>query len=116
MDNPFRNDPFSMLWKAFKNLYPDKDCQCWFDLHLEGEDSSAFGFTNFPDDGGIPQVFIYADYPMNILVEIFAHELAHVAVGKDHEHDSVWEQALTKLYDEYTRIGDELLSRKSKEV
>ena len=27
MESPFVNDPFAMVWQAFKNLYPGKDCE-----------------------------------------------------------------------------------------
>ena len=49
---------------------------------------------------------------MNVCVETFAHELAHVAVGVEHEHDSVWEEAFDKIFAEYNRIGEELYGSK----
>ena len=27
MESPFLNDPFSLVWEAFHNLYPDKECE-----------------------------------------------------------------------------------------
>lgn len=32
MQTPFENDTFSLVWQAFKNLYPDKDCKCYWDV------------------------------------------------------------------------------------
>lgn len=34
-----------------------------------------------------------------------AHELAHVAVGVEHDHDEVWQEAFDKIFEEYNRIG-----------
>lgn len=103
---PFVNDPFSMVWVAFKNLYPDKECEVFWDQHQEDEHKEEYGFTNFPSDGSTPQVFVYAEHPVNIQTETFAHELAHVAVGPEHEHDDVWEAAFDAIFKEYNRLGD----------
>lgn len=103
---PFVNDPFSMVWVAFKNLYPDKECEVFWDQHQEDEHKEEYGFTNFPSDGSTPQVFVYAEHPVNIQTETFAHELAHIAVGPGHEHDEVWEAAFDAIFKEYNRLGD----------
>jgi len=29
MVTPFANDIFALIWQAFKNLYPDKECECF---------------------------------------------------------------------------------------
>ena len=28
METPFSNDMFAFVFQAFKNLYPDKKCEC----------------------------------------------------------------------------------------
>ena len=106
MVTPFENDPFSMVWAAFKNLYPDKECEVFWDQHQKDEHEEESGFANFPTDGSTPQVFVFAEHPVNIQTETFAHELAHVAVGPEHEHDEVWEAAFDAIFKEYNRLGD----------
>ena len=87
MMSPFRNDPFSMVYKAFQNLYPGKECECYFEPDLKADDGDkAYGNAT----------------------EIFAHELAHVAVGYDAEHGPEWDAAFDAILDEYNRIGDEM--------
>lgn len=108
---PFENDPFSMVWVAFKNLHPDKECEVFWDQHQEDEHREEYGFTNFPSDGSTPQVFVYAEHPVNIQTETFAHELAHVAVGPEHEHDEVWEAAFDAIFKEYNRLGDLMFAK-----
>ena len=49
MESPFKNDPFAMIYQAFKRLYSDKQCDIWWDTPKEA-DKQAFGVTNFPDD------------------------------------------------------------------
>ena len=115
MESPFLNDPFSLVWEAFHNLYPDKECEIYYDQHEEtdqSDDSKEYGSTLFPDDRSIPIVNIFAEYPVNILVEILAHELAHVAVGPGHEHDEAWKEAFDNIYQEYNNLG---ISRYCKE-
>lgn len=108
---PFENDPFSMVWVAFKNLHPDKECEVFWDQHQEDEHKEEYGFTNFPSDGSTPQVFVYAEHSVNIQTETFAHELAHVAVGPEHEHDEVWEAAFDAIFKEYNRLGDLMFAK-----
>lgn len=107
METPFKNDPFCMVWMAYKRLY-DKPCEVYWDCREKDDETAGFGFTLFPDDGEIPTVIIYADYPVSIQVEILAHELAHVAVGSGHEHDSAWEEAFEAINVEFNKIGDEM--------
>lgn len=38
----------------------------------------------------------------------WAHELAHVAVGVEHDHDEVWQEAFDKIFEEYNRIGSQM--------
>ncbi|MCI9405942.1 MAG: hypothetical protein HFK04_03390 [Oscillospiraceae bacterium] len=107
MESPFKNDPFAMIYQAFKRLYPDKPCEIWWDIPQEA-DKQAFGMTEFPDDGSCPQVFIYSNHPVHQQVEILAHELAHVAVWPDHEHDDAWDFAFSAIQQEYGQIVTEL--------
>jgi len=108
METPFTNDMFSMVWRAFKNLYPDKDCKCQWVPELEkSEDGKeVFGLTTFTDNGNV-YVDIVATLAVTDAIEIFAHELAHVAAGEEEDHGKAWEEAFDKIFEEYNRIGDE---------
>lgn len=110
MKNPFLNDPFSMVYQAFQNLYPGKECSCYFEPDLKADDGDkAYGLTNFCDDGEI-LIFVDPNVAIEDATEIFAHELAHVAVGYDVGHSSEWDSAFDAILDEYNRIGDEIFS------
>lgn len=106
--SPFRNDPFSMVYQAFQNLYPGKECECYFEPDLKADDGDkAYGLTNFCDDGEI-LIFVDPNVDIENATEIFAHELAHVAVGYDAEHGPEWDAAFDAILNEYNRIGDEM--------
>jgi hypothetical protein len=112
METPFKNDPFALVWTAFKNLFPRKECDVWYDKKEQGEngDSVTFGETFFDDDGSII-VFIDYDLQVKDAVEIFAHELAHVAAGKDAAHGEAWAKAFDDIFTEYNRIGYEMFGK-----
>ena len=107
MKTPFNNDIFALIWEAFKNLYPDKECICYWEPRIsDAEDGKeCFGLTDFGEDG--VYVFVKPTLPVADAAEVFAHELAHVAVGIEHDHDQAWEEAFDAIFQEYNRIGDE---------
>lgn len=105
LKTPFQNDVFAIVWIAFKNLYPDKNCVCYWETEIrESEDGrKPYGLTDFGDDG-IVTVFVSADLGVRDAAEILAHELAHVAVGVDVDHGQEWEDAFCAIHEEYNRI------------
>lgn len=108
MNTPFENDPLCYVWMAFKRLYPDKSCRVCWDAGLKDDDGKlCYGITTFCDDGEII-VTIDAGQAVCTAVETLAHELAHVATGKNAGHDAKFNEAFNAIYDEYVRIGDEL--------
>ena len=106
----FENSPFEMLAEAFKRLYPDVEYKAFIDPYIRPvkDNKKVYGLTCF-DDGNIT---IYIDSELKIVdaIEIFAHELAHAAVGVEHDHDEAWESAFDALFEEYNKIGDELFA------
>ena len=106
---PFLNDIFALIWQAFKNLYPNKDCECYWEPNIRDSDDGkpVYGLTDFGDDG-IVSVFVTTAIPLVDAAEIFAHELSHVAVGVEHDHDEAWEKAFDDIFSEYNRLSDAL--------
>lgn len=107
MNSPFKNDPFAMVYQAFKNLYPDKDCVIYWKPNLKDKNGvSVYGTTIFVDDGSII-IAINPELKVCDAIEILGHELAHVAVGVDAGHGPEWETAFDAIGEEYDRIGKE---------
>ena len=106
---PFQNDMFAMVWSAFKKLYPDKDCEIYWEPQIRDEEDGkpVYGLTDFADDGSVA-VFVKPSLEVADAVEILAHELAHVAVGVEHGHDEAWQGAFDKIFEEYNRIGSQM--------
>ena len=111
MCHPFDPDPFALVYQAFQNLYPGKECRIMWADHIEhDEDGDACGVTDFVE-GEVTLVCVNATIPVFAAVEILAHELAHVAVAPvdpEEEHGEEWEKAFSAINDEYKRIGREL--------
>lgn len=116
MESPFVNDPFAMVWQAFKNLYPGKDCEVQWQPRIEDDElpEQGYGFTEFRDDGSI-LVVVDASLQVSDAVEVLAHELAHVAVGIESEHGAVWEAALKAIFQECNRIDEEMFGEQESE-
>lgn len=106
MKSPFENDPFSIAWQAFKNLYPEKECECYIDFP-DSED--AYGCTYFSDHE-IPVVVVSPELTIADAIEIFVHELAHVVCGPDEHHSPVWETVFDRIHEEYDNVGNEMFS------
>lgn len=100
MKKLFVNDPFARVYEIFRQLYPDKDCCCFWTDALD----DAYGVTLFSDNSRMPpKVFVSVDLPVKNAVEILAHELAHVAVGLDAGHGEAWENAFEAIHRTYCR-------------
>ena len=109
MDTPFYNDPLCFVWMAFQRLYPDKKCKVAYDAGITDDDGKrVYGLTTFCNDG---EIFVTIDAGQAVCnaVETLAHELAHVAVGPEKDHDGAWKSAFDAIYDEYVKIGNELI-------
>jgi hypothetical protein len=103
----FKNDPFEIVYKAFKNLFPDKYCEIWWDDIIQDNEGEGCGYTVFPEENNSDEtirVYINTSLSVKDSVEILAHELAHVGVGVEHNHDEVWYKAFDDMFDEYNRL------------
>ena len=116
-EHPFSNDMLGVVWQAFKNLYTEKVDKirsiCWIvDVHEFVEDKpdeETLGFTRFNMESNVADIMIGANITVYDSVYVFAHELAHVAVGPEHKHDDVFQCAYDSLCDEYNRIVDDIV-------
>ena len=107
----FKNDPYAIVWRAFKSLYPEKECSVYFDDEMDlGENGQPiYGFTNFPSaESDEIIVCVSSEISVSNSVEILAHELAHVAVGESFEHGKEWEEAFDKIHMRYYEISKEI--------
>lgn len=107
--SPFGNDPFALVAQAFKNLYPERVYLAQIAPEVVDDDGNAVcGATTFPDDGSPSLVEVSGEIPIAGGVEIFAHELAHVAAPEDSNHGEAWQTAFDRIFEEYNRIGEAL--------
>lgn len=112
----FVNSPFEILNEAFQNLYPDKKYRACIEPEMEDDKGNlVFGYTQF-NKGETPIIAISAQLSISNATEVFAHELAHVAVGEEASHNKRWSEAFQKIRDEYNRIGYARFGEKEKEI
>lgn len=107
--SPFGNDPFALVAQAFNNLYPERVYLAQIAPDVVDDDgNTAYGVTTFPNDGTPPLVEVSENISIEHAVEIFAHELAHVATPEDGNHGEAWRTAFDRIFEEYNRIGEAL--------
>ena len=108
-----KNSPYQLLDMAFRNLYPGVRYNAYFETCIRDSEKGekTYGLTCF--EQGEITIFIDSNLSVADSIEIFAHELAHAAVGVDHDHDETWEAAFNALFAEYNRIGELLFETES---
>ncbi len=104
------NDPFQLLIEVIKELYGDIKAEVQFAPVDEGA-----GYTEFPDDGSIPLITISVEIPFHATIEIFAHEIAHVVVGIENEHNEKWEKVFSDIHEHYTKKIEQKFEEQKKE-
>jgi len=117
----FDNDPFQFVAEVVQEMFPDMPwplCQWCSDI-------DALGDVLIPDDGTLPIVVtINASLSVNNAIEIFAHELAHVAcehLGLPHpsnQEDHLADESgqyWAKIFDEICYKYEERVSQYAEE-
>lgn len=110
MKSYIENDPLSLVGEAFSILYPDLKYRAAYDTIEEPEMFEdgvrvAWGSTQFDEELGA-LVLISPALTIADAAEIFAHELAHVAVD-DADHGKEWENAFNAIFEKYNELGDQ---------
>lgn len=103
------NNPFETVLEATRQLFPDKSAFVIFDPDLKYRKFlwiklGHCGETLFPDDGSVPIVRVSSQIPFEAMIEVLAHELAHVAVGVGNGHNSIWKRAFDDIHSCYEEI------------
>jgi hypothetical protein len=92
------SNPIADLIAAYSEMYPDKPCEV-----TVSPLKRKLGQTFFPDDGGTPEVVLCPTLTYVAMMDILAHELAHVAVGRNGGHGAKWKAAYRAIHDAYER-------------
>ena len=97
-------NPLDDLIQAALAAYPDMDCVVRFGS-LDGD---GLAVTIWPDDGGRPEITIRPDVPLEGVLELLAHEIAHVAAGLEAGHGEAWKSAFAAIHAAYeNRVAPE---------
>ena len=104
-------DPIQAVVSVCEKLYPEVNIEIAFeDREFEGEE--GLGYTLFPDDGSEPYIIISADVPYKGVIEIIAHEVAHVVIGElpdgEDYHGAEWQTEFDRIHRAYTTLVTEM--------
>jgi hypothetical protein len=99
-------NPIQLVIDIVIDKYPDVNCSIEFVKDLF-EKTKAYGETCWTDDGIYVQIDI--NTPFVGVIEVLAHELAHVAVGYDEEHGDKWKQVFDSIHADFNDRMLELL-------
>lgn len=101
------NTPFQDVIDATLRLCPNTKCQVGFEQDLQ-EKEGAYGATQFCEDGTI-YIELDANTSVVNLIEILAHELAHVIINRveEDDHGEEWERVFEEIFKEYNRYCNE---------
>lgn len=91
-------NPIEELRLAALTVFPDLNCLVRFAAMPE---EGPYGETFWPADGGRTLVHVAVGIPMEAVIEVMAHELAHVAAGPDADHGPAWEEAFEQIHAAY---------------
>ena len=117
--NPLKNviefhDPIIDVIQAAVNMYGDVGCILQYHPKLPRTwrigrrfGRRICGETYFPENEKLPVISLNPEVALKHLLEVLAHELAHVVVGPTCEHDKDWRYAFDRIADEYRRIVQE---------
>ena len=108
------NNPIQYALQAVENV-THIECDLTY-IPAEIADGNA-GFTNYDEDGEAA-IFINCDIPYIAVLEIIAHEAAHVAREKtrgkrpeelteEEQHDEEWDKIFSDIQQEYIRLCKE---------
>ena len=105
LSSPFSNDIFALIYESFHTLYPNKEfIAYWVDELKDDTGTEVYGVTIFADDGTV-EICISGKLTVTDAAEVFAHELAHLAVGDTEEqHGEEWESAFEAIYQKYNEL------------
>lgn len=104
----FLNNPYTWVLEAAEKVSPGISADVVFydrNQWRKEFDKRAWGVTIFPDDGTDPLIVLRADLNLVESTEILAHELAHVIVGGNEEHNEIFELKFEELHRAYDEIA-----------
>lgn len=90
--------PIVFLIDIFTEKYPNKDASVELVSKMEG----CYGETCFANDG---KVYIQIDVKQSIeqILDILAHELAHLQAGIEADHGEQWKKVYDNLVFEFNK-------------
>jgi hypothetical protein len=98
------NDPIPVVLEVIEELYPGTEAQIQYDPTIKPEEQEC-GYATYSDELQSFVISISAELPIYAVVEIIAHEAAHIIAGLEEEHGQKWEETFEAIHKAYiTRV------------
>lgn len=97
----FELHPIDILVNVISEQYPDIDVPVYFTSFDEGECGRPLGRTVWPDDGAQPFIELDFSLPIYGVLDILAHEIAHMVCGADEGHGENWGATYRNIHERY---------------
>lgn len=94
------NDPIPTLLQVIEELYPGTEAQIQYDPTIKPEEQEC-GYATYSDELESFVISVSTEIPIYGVIEIIAHEAAHVVAGLDEEHGDKWEETFAKIHEAY---------------
>ncbi len=101
----FVYDPISLVVSATQKTYPSINAEVQFNPEL-----TITGCTTIRK-GKSSLVDISSDISLEGVIEQLIHEFAHVVTGTEENHPEKWENAKTKIENEFNSLVEKELSK-----
>ena len=98
------NNPIDEVVKSCNKLYPNY-CELIFAEGIKDKED-AWAVTVWPDDGTNPAIWIDVSSPYMAVVELIAHEYAHVVAGHSAGHGPDWEKVFDAVNVDFNSADD----------
>jgi|WetSurMetagenome_2_1015567.scaffolds.fasta_scaffold742852_1 hypothetical protein len=107
------NNPLQEIINVSVDLFPEilnKNIYIQFDSRLGSKETEGpYGETFIDDKTKDIIVSISGNLPIIENIEILAHELSHVIVGIENDHNEIWEDTFNRIFVEYSRRIDSMV-------
>ena len=94
------NDPIPTLLQVIEELYPGTEAQIQYDPTIKPDEQEC-GYASYSDELQSFVISVSTEVPVYGVIEIIAHEAAHVIAGLEEEHGEKWERIFGEIHEAY---------------
>lgn len=109
------HDPVQLVLDIVQKKYPQASALVSFVDSAECDRRNCVGYTVF-HRRRVPVVHVSVHAPYYGVVEVLAHELAHVVIGRDSGHGRKWKEVFEYIASEYVKCVKKFAKKSGSKV